>query len=122
MTSEWIVAGAAAGSLVIGVATLVLCVLVLGSVRRSKRTSEERLEILREQQERLEDLHEEHRLLWEQLGVESPKESPEASESVMQEPERARAPRLATGSPQEGTQKPWWRRVFGGVAKPDGGD
>jgi hypothetical protein len=42
--------------------------------------------------------------------------SPEARESpetVEEELERA-GPRPATGGVQEGTQRPWWRRVFGG--------
>jgi hypothetical protein len=94
MMSEWIVAGVAAGALAVGVATLVVALLVLSNVLRSMRMSEERLEILREQQARLEYLHEQHRLLWAQLGVEPPPREP--------------------SSPQEGTQRPWWRRMFGG--------
>ena len=40
------------------------------------------------------------------------RESPEAAETVEQEPDRAE-PRSATGGAQEGAQRPWWRRVFG---------
>jgi hypothetical protein len=39
-----------------------------------------------------------------------PRESPE---TAREEPERAE-PHPATGGAQEGTQRPWWRRVFGG--------
>jgi predicted ArsR family transcriptional regulator len=42
--------------------------------------------------------------------LEEERESPEA---VEEEPERAE-PRPATGGPQEGIRRPWWRRVFGG--------
>ncbi len=47
----------------------------------------------------------------------SPK-PPGASESVAEEPERAEPrsaePRSATGGAQEGAERPWWRRMFGG--------
>jgi hypothetical protein len=39
-----------------------------------------------------------------------PRESPQ---TVEEEPKRAE-PRLATGGAQEGVQRPWWRRWFGG--------
>jgi hypothetical protein len=45
-------------------------------------------------------------------AIEAPAETPEASETVEEGPERAE-PRPATGGAQEGTQRPWWRRVFG---------
>jgi flagellar motility protein MotE (MotC chaperone) len=45
-------------------------------------------------------------------AIEAPAETPEASETVEEGPERAE-PRPATGGAQEGTQQPWWRRVFG---------
>jgi hypothetical protein len=43
-------------------------------------------------------------------------ESPtEAPESGVEEPERAEEPgSTSTGDPQEGSEKPWWRKVFGG--------
>ena len=37
----------------------------------------------------------------------------EAAETVEEEPERAE-PRSAAPGPSEGTQRPWWRRVFRG--------
>jgi hypothetical protein len=40
-------------------------------------------------------------------------EPPGASESVVEEPERAE-PRSATGGAQEGAERPWSRRKFGG--------
>jgi hypothetical protein len=46
-------------------------------------------------------------------AIEAPAETPEASETVKEEPERAE-PRPATGGAEEGTQRPWWRRMFGG--------
>jgi hypothetical protein len=44
--------------------------------------------------------------------LQAPREEPRASETVEEEPERAE-PRYATGSPQEGVQRSWWRRWFG---------
>ena len=46
----------------------------------------------------------------------APREAPEASETVEEEPERAE-PRPATGEAQEGARRPWrslWRRILGG--------
>ena len=43
---------------------------------------------------------------------EAPSEAQESPETV-EEPQRAES-RPATGSSQEGVQRPWWRRVFGG--------
>jgi hypothetical protein len=46
-------------------------------------------------------------------AIEAPQEPPEATETVEEEPERAE-PRPGTTEAQEGVQRPWWRRVFGG--------
>ena len=44
--------------------------------------------------------------------LEAPSEARESPETVEEETERAE-PRPATGSPQDGAQRPWWRRVLG---------
>jgi hypothetical protein len=41
-------------------------------------------------------------------------EERESPETVEEEPGRAEQPRPATGEAQEGVQRPWWRRIFGG--------
>jgi flagellar motility protein MotE (MotC chaperone) len=46
-------------------------------------------------------------------AIEAPSEARESPETVEEERQRA-APRPATGEAQEGVQRPWWRRVFGG--------
>jgi hypothetical protein len=46
-------------------------------------------------------------------AIEAPQEASEAAETVEEEPERAEA-HYATGGAQEGVQRPWWRRMFGG--------
>ena len=47
-------------------------------------------------------------------AIEAPQEeSTDAPESTAEEPERAE-PRPDAGISQEGAQRPWWRRVFGG--------
>jgi hypothetical protein len=46
-----------------------------------------------------------------QLGVPEPRETP--SQEATEQPERAGS-RPTTASPQEGSQRPWWRRMFGG--------
>jgi hypothetical protein len=47
--------------------------------------------------------------------LESPasREPPGAPETVEEEPEMAE-PRSGAGGAQEGAERPWWRRVFGG--------
>lgn len=45
--------------------------------------------------------------------LEAPSEAREAPQTVEEEPERAETRSYAPG-PQEGVQRPWWRRVFGG--------
>jgi len=44
---------------------------------------------------------------------EAAEEPTQDAETVEEEPEGAE-PRSATGSTQEATQRPWWRRLFGG--------
>ncbi len=64
---QWIALGLAGGSLVAAVATLILVWTMRQSVFRAERTGEERLEMLREQQQRLEFMHEERRISEEEL-------------------------------------------------------
>ena len=63
----WLSIGFAGGSFIVSVAVLVLIWLVLQSTRRAERSSEERLEMLREQRERLRFLHEERNMLEKEL-------------------------------------------------------
>jgi hypothetical protein len=46
-------------------------------------------------------------------AIEAPNEASDTPETVEEEPERTE-PHSATGEAQEGAQRPWWRRVFGG--------
>jgi hypothetical protein len=46
-------------------------------------------------------------------AIEAPQEVPEASEAAEEQQGRGE-PHSATGGAQEGVQRPWWRRVFGG--------
>ena len=46
-------------------------------------------------------------------AIEAPQEASEAVETVEEEPERAE-PLPAAPGPQEGAQRPWWRRMFRG--------
>jgi hypothetical protein len=47
------------------------------------------------------------------LELETPREQPGTPDTVAGEPERA-GPRPDAPGPQEGAQRTWWRRVFGG--------
>jgi excisionase family DNA binding protein len=44
--------------------------------------------------------------------LEVPQKSPEAAETVEDEPERSGF-RSSVGEAEEGAQRPWWRRIFG---------
>jgi excisionase family DNA binding protein len=46
-------------------------------------------------------------------ALEPPQDERESPQTVEEEPERGET-RPATGGPQEGAQRPWWRRWFGG--------
>ncbi len=63
----WLAVGLAGASLVVSVAILFLVWLLLRSDRRAEQAGEERLEMLREQQERLAFMREERRMLDEEL-------------------------------------------------------
>jgi hypothetical protein len=100
---ELIAIGLAAGALVIASATLFVGFRVLRSAHRAERSGNERLEILREQQERLKLMYQERRMLEEELErlrsamdeeVERPRELP--APTYPEQPERPR----------------WWRRMF----------
>jgi hypothetical protein len=67
MSLEWITIALAAGSLATSLVTLLIARQILKSARRSRQAGDERLEILREQQERLAYLYEERRQLLEAL-------------------------------------------------------
>jgi hypothetical protein len=137
MSPEWIAVGVASGALAVGVVTLVVAVLILGSARRSEQVGEERLEMLREQRERLNLLNAERRMLLEELAEERkgrkeaagedhnagqrarleppPQEGPSAtSESGAEEEEVERVESRPGGEgAQEGSERPWWRRGLG---------
>jgi hypothetical protein len=68
-------------------------------------------EELTEERRRREAAEREREELRRQL--EALRETPEAAETVEEAPERAEPP-SATGGAQEGTRRPWWRRIIGG--------
>ncbi len=104
MSIELIAIGLAAGSLVVASATLFVGFRVLRSAYRAERSGNERLEILREQQERLKVMYQERRTLELEL---------ERLRSAMDEEERPRELPAPAGS-GEPERRPWWRRMFGG--------
>ncbi len=80
---------------------------------------DETIAALREQLEQANERDRENRRIIAALtskipAIEAPTETPEASETAEEEPERAE-PRPATVESQESVAKlrPWWRRVFG---------
>ena len=87
--------------------------------RESEDRTAELIATLREQLQAERQAHAEARRIIAGLveripAIEAPQEASEASETVEEESERAaEQPHSATGGAQEGTQRPWWRRVFG---------
>jgi hypothetical protein len=106
---SWIVAALAGGSFSVSLATLYVVLVVLRSTRRTERAGDERLEILREQQERLRLIYAERRML----------EELEWRRSMMGGEERLLALEASVGSngqaqsERPGSRTSWWRRVFG---------
>lgn len=105
----WIAFGLAGGSLILSVATLYVAWGVRRSTRRAERAGDERLEILREQQERLAFLREERRMLDEELKW---RRSIMEGEDSLLELEAAAGP---NGHPVNGQPKArsWLRRAIG---------
>jgi hypothetical protein len=68
---------------------------------------------LRDENRRKDEIIMQQAMTMRQLSSASPQEDPEAAKTVEEEPERAE-PRPATGGAQEGAQRPWYRRWFGG--------
>ncbi len=101
---EWIAIGLAAGALVIASATLFVGFRVLRSAHRAERSGNERLEILREQQERLKLMHQERRMLEEEL---------ERLRSAMAEGEERPRELPAPANPEQTERRSWWREFFG---------
>jgi hypothetical protein len=100
LSTEWIAVGVASGALVVSLLTLVVALLILRSARRSEHSGEERLEMMREQRERLNYLHEERRLLLEELAEDRRVRGAggRVSDSVVEEPRRE--------SPQTPVERP----------------
>jgi pyruvate/2-oxoglutarate dehydrogenase complex dihydrolipoamide acyltransferase (E2) component len=92
MSIVWVALCLAGLSLVLSSATLLIVWRLSQSAHRSERAGEERLEILREQQQRLAFMREERRLLLEELRS----QRAESEDALREEPLREEPP------PQEG--------------------
>ena len=68
---------------------------------------------LRDENRRKDEIIMQQALTMRQRTAVQAQEPTEASETVEEEPERAE-PHPATAEAQEGVQRPWWRRIFGG--------
>ena len=100
---EWLPAVLAGASLLVSTVTLVAAMLILRAARRSEGAGDERLEILREQQQRLGYLNEERselldtlELLRRELGQSDRRREPPTTP-----PEPLRAPETAAEVPEE---------------------
>jgi hypothetical protein len=103
-------------SVLVGMAAVVLAVGILRSALRSERMGNERLEILREQQERLGLLREERRMLFEELRGERTRraELERAWRESLVEQENGRVLLPAVRGALEGAPRwRWWFRIFG---------
>ena len=95
-------------------------ILLAGPAQSDKpRDESELVAVLREQLAAERQAHAEARRIIARLveripAIEAPQEPTEVAETIEEEPERAEEPRPATGGAQEGRQRPWWRRWFGG--------
>jgi hypothetical protein len=143
---ELIAIGLAAGALLIASATLFVGFRVLRSAHRAEQAGNERLEILREQQERLRVMYQERHMLEEELDrlrsamaeeeerrreLPAPAKPGQPEHRRMDEVEGELDVELPRGpqssaegwgrgeirsggvEAQEGSERPWWRRMFG---------
>jgi len=94
---------------------------LLPAEQSAEQKTDHTAELIRTLQEQLEQANErdrENRRIIAALtsripAIEAPQEARESPETV-EEASEGREPRPTTGSSQEGVQRPWWRRVFGG--------
>jgi biopolymer transport protein ExbB/TolQ len=106
---------------VIGVATLAIAARTLRSARRAERGGDERLEILREQQERLKVMYQERRMLEEELKRERDQraELERALErATLESLPQGNGQQMLPAAPRAVLEAPpsdsWWRRWLGG--------
>ncbi len=106
---------------VIGVTTLAIAARTLRSARRAERGGDERLEILREQQERLKLIYQERHMLEEELKRERDRRAQleraleqATLESLPQENGQQQLPAVRAALPAPAPPRhPWWRRWLG---------
>ena len=106
---DWLAVGLAGGSLVVSLAILVLFWSGLRSIRRVEQAGDERLEMLREQQERLKYLREERRGLEDELEWRRSMMNGEGRPLELEAPSRSNG---YSDYEQPGPRF-WLRRVFG---------
>ncbi len=113
----WIAVSLAGGSLFVSVAILVVVWLVLRSTRRAEQTGEERLEMLREQQERLLFLREERRMLEEELEWRRSMMDREHRLLELEAPLESAKTLSSNGhsKPEQPESRSWWRRIVRAV-------
>ncbi len=105
MNLEFLTVVLSGGSLAVSLAVLFVCWRVLGNTHRSRRAGDERLEILREQQERLRVMYQERNMLKEELDrLRSLMDGGEPQRELPAPPEGEQQVQQAT--------RPWWRRMF----------
>ena len=105
----WIITSLAGSSLLVSVTVLFIVVKVLRITHRVERAGDERLEILREQQQRLQFLRAERRMLEKEL---------EWSRSMMDREERllelnASSESNGHSDTEQSKARSWWRRMVG---------
>jgi hypothetical protein len=100
----WLAVILAGASLVVSVAVLFIGWRILRSTHRSERAGNERLEILRENQERLKLSAQERNVL--QQEVERLRSSMDEANRLLELP--------APAESEQSERRPWWRRMFGG--------
>jgi hypothetical protein len=107
---EWIFVCLAVGSLLASVITLVVALRIVQSAHRSENSGEERLQILREQQQRLEFMREERRLLLEEIERQRSERNGAQRNGAQRPPLELSAPSSERAQPQG--LRLWWRRIF----------
>ena len=116
MNQTLLLGGALSLQVLIGLATLAISARSLRSARRAERGGDERLEILREQQERLKLMYQERHMLEEELEKERNRrvELERATlESPLEENGHKQLPAVLGALEPPRRHTSWWRRWLG---------
>ena len=114
MNLELLAALLAGCSLAVSLVVLLLCWRVLRNARRTREAGDERLQILREQQERLKMMHQERSMLKDELErLRRVLDEETERQLELPAPIKPEQPEPTSAEPEQPERRPWWRGSSG---------